>query len=91
MNEFDIGMQTVSHLPMWLDVFIGIVAALGGWEAIKYLLSLRANRRKDKAEAAQGGSPRRAERRRPTAEGTRAAQRHRGNDEAAIRRIETTL
>ena len=54
MNEFEIGMQTASHLPMWLDVFIGIVAALGGWEAIKYLLSLRANRRKDKAEAAQG-------------------------------------
>lgn len=53
MNEFDIGMQTASHLPMWLDVFIGIAAALGGWEAIKYLLSLRANRRKDKAEAGQ--------------------------------------
>lgn len=40
-------------MPMWVNVFIGIVAALGGWEAIKYLLSLRANRRKDKAEAQQ--------------------------------------
>lgn len=54
MNEIEIGMQTASRLPMWLDVFIGIVTALGGWEAIKYLLSLRANRRKDKAAAAQG-------------------------------------
>lgn len=47
-------MEEMNALPMWLNVFLGIAAALGGWEAIKYLLSLRANRRKDKAEAAQG-------------------------------------
>ena len=47
-------MEEMNALPMWLNVFIGIAAALGGWEAIKYLLNLRANRRKDKAEAAQG-------------------------------------
>lgn len=46
-------METMNQLPMWVNVFIGIAAALGGWEAIKYLLSLRANRRKDKAEAKQ--------------------------------------
>lgn len=40
-------------MPMWVNVFIGIAAALGGWEAIKYVISLRANRRKDKAEAGQ--------------------------------------
>ena len=58
MDEFEIGMQTASHIPMWLQMAVamagGMVTALGGWEAIKYLLSLRANRRKDKAEAAQG-------------------------------------
>lgn len=37
-------MEEMNALPMWVNVFIGIVAALGGWEAIKYLLSLRANR-----------------------------------------------
>ena len=42
-----------STMPMWVNVFVGIVAALGGWEAIKYLLSLRANRRKNKAEASE--------------------------------------
>ena len=47
-------MEEMNALPMWLNVFIGIAAALGGWEAIKYLLNRRANRRKDKAEAAQG-------------------------------------
>lgn len=41
----------ITTLPMWVNVFLGIVAALGGWEAIKYVLSLRANRRKDKAAA----------------------------------------
>lgn len=40
-------------LPMWLNIFLAIVAGLGGWEAIKYLISLGANRRKDKAEAQQ--------------------------------------
>ena len=58
MDEIEIGMQTASHIPMWLQMAVamagGMVTALGGWEAIKYLLSLRANRRKDKAEAAQG-------------------------------------
>lgn len=47
-------METVRTMPLWVDVFIAIVAALGGWEAIKYLISLGANRRKDKAEATQG-------------------------------------
>ena len=47
-------MEGTMTMPMWVNVFIGIVAALGGLEFIKYLLSLRANRRKDKAEAAQG-------------------------------------
>lgn len=51
--EEEITMTAASTLPMWLNVFIGIVAAVGGWEAIKYLLSLRANRRKDKAQAKQ--------------------------------------
>ena len=46
-------MEGMNMLPMWVEVFIGIATALGGWEAIKYLLSLRANRRKDKAEAVQ--------------------------------------
>ena len=40
-----------SNIPMWLNVAIGIATALGGWEAIKYLLSLRHHRKKDKAEA----------------------------------------
>ena len=57
MDEFEIGMQTASHIPMWLQMAVGMaggmITALGGWEAIKYLLSLRANRRKDKAEAGQ--------------------------------------
>ena len=43
----------MTSMPMWVNVFIGIVVALGGWEAIKYLLSLRANRRRDKAQAKQ--------------------------------------
>ena len=46
-------MEETMMMPMWVNVFIGIVAALGGWEAIKYILSLRANRRKEKAEAGQ--------------------------------------
>lgn len=46
-------MEAMNNLPMWLNVFLGIVAALGGWEGFKYLLSLRANRRKNKAEAGQ--------------------------------------
>lgn len=51
MEEFEVGIEAAKQMPMWVNVFIGIVAALGGWEAIKYLISLRANRRKDKAEA----------------------------------------
>ena len=51
MEEFEVGMEAAKQMPMWVNVFIGIVAALGGWEAIKYLISLRANRKKDKAEA----------------------------------------
>lgn len=47
----EIGMEAAKTMPVWLDMFLAIVAALGGWEAVKYLLSLRANRRKDKAEA----------------------------------------
>ena len=46
-------MEEMQTLPMWVNVFIGIAAALGGWEAIKYLISLRANRRKDSAQAKQ--------------------------------------
>ena len=46
-------MEGTMTMPMWVNVFIGIVAGLGGLEFIKYLLSLRANRRKDKAEAKQ--------------------------------------
>lgn len=40
-------------IPMWVNVFVGVVGALGGWEATRYILSLRANRRKDKAEACE--------------------------------------
>ena len=46
-------MEEMQTMPMWVNVFIGIAAALGGFELIKYLLSLRANRRKDKAQAKQ--------------------------------------
>lgn len=53
MDEFEIGMQTASRIPMWLQMAGAMATALGGWEAIKYLISLRANRRKDKAEAGQ--------------------------------------
>ena len=47
----EIGMEAAKTMPVWLDMFLAIIAALGGWEAVKYLMSLRANRRKDKAEA----------------------------------------
>ena len=40
MDEIEIGMQTASHIPMWLQMAVamagGMVTALGGWEAIKY-------------------------------------------------------
>lgn len=49
----ELGMEAVNSMPLWVNVFLAIVAGLGGWEAIKYLISLGANRRKDKAEAAQ--------------------------------------
>lgn len=51
MEDFDTAVQAANQIPMWVNVFIGIVTALGGWEAIKYLISLRSNKRKDKAEA----------------------------------------
>ncbi len=40
-------------MPLWINVALAILAALGGLELVKYLISLRANRRKDKAQAAQ--------------------------------------
>lgn len=40
-------------MPLWINVALAIIAALGGLELVKYLISLRANRRKDKAQAAQ--------------------------------------
>ena len=45
--------MVTSSIPEWLNVTIGFIAALGGLELFKYLISLRANRRKDKAQAAQ--------------------------------------
>ena len=40
-------------MPLWINVALAVLAALGGLELVKYLISLRANRRKDKAQAAQ--------------------------------------
>ena len=34
-----------------LEVFAAVTTALGGWEAIKYLLNRKTNRRKEEAEA----------------------------------------
>ena len=45
--------MVTSSIPEWLNVTIGFITALGGLELVKYLISLRANRRKDKAQAAQ--------------------------------------
>lgn len=53
MTMEELGMEAVNTMPLWVNVFLAIVAGLGGWEAIKYLISLGANRRKDKAEAQQ--------------------------------------
>lgn len=44
-------MEELSKMPIWLDMFIGVIAAIGGLEGLKYLLSLRAHRDKDNAEA----------------------------------------
>ena len=52
MEEF--GMQA-GQMPMWVNVFIGIAAALGGLEFIKWIVGLivnwNANRKKETAEA----------------------------------------
>ena len=45
--------ETMITMPMWLNMALAVLTALGGIELVKYLLSLRANRRKDKAEAGQ--------------------------------------
>ncbi|MCR4564548.1 MAG: hypothetical protein K5651_00490 [Bacteroidales bacterium] len=48
----EIGMEIASQtMPMWFNVFIGIAAALGGLEFIKWVASLDIWRRKGKAEA----------------------------------------
>jgi hypothetical protein len=50
----ELGMQA-GQMPMWVNVFIGIAAALGGFEFIKWIVGLivnwRARRRKESAEA----------------------------------------
>lgn len=50
----ELGMQA-GQMPMWVNVFIGIAAALGGFEFIKWIVGLivnwRAHRRKESAEA----------------------------------------
>ena len=46
-------IEAATHLPIWVHVALGFLAALGGFEFIKYLLSLRHHRKKDKAEAAE--------------------------------------
>lgn len=42
-------------MPTWFQMFLALLAAIGttygGFELVKYLLSLRANRRKDNADA----------------------------------------
>ena len=45
--------ETMTTMPMWMNMALAVLTALGGIELVKYLLSLRANRRKDKAEAKQ--------------------------------------
>lgn len=50
----ELGMQA-GQMPMWVNVFIGIAAALGGFEFIEWIVGLivnwRARRRKESAEA----------------------------------------
>lgn len=40
-------------MSLWINVALAIVTALGGLELLKYLISLRAHRRKDSAQAKQ--------------------------------------
>lgn len=49
----EIALDAAGKMPLWLNMFLAIIAAFGGLELVKYLFSLRANRRKDTAEAQQ--------------------------------------
>lgn len=51
MEDLDLGMQAAGQMPMWVNVFIGIVAALGGFEFFKWIASLDIWRKKGKSEA----------------------------------------
>lgn len=57
MQDFEIVTEAASKMPIWLNVFIGILAALGGFEFIKWVVGLivnwRAHRRKNSAEATE--------------------------------------
>lgn len=50
MQEFEIVNEAASKMPIWLDVFLGILAALGGLEFVKWIASLDIWRKKGKAE-----------------------------------------
>ena len=51
MEEIDVVQAAQSALPMWLNVFLGIVGAVGGLEFVKWIASLDIWRKKGKAEA----------------------------------------
>ena len=51
MEEIDVVQAAQSALPMWLNVFLGIVGAVGGLEFVKWIASFDIWRKKGKAEA----------------------------------------
>ena len=54
MEELEFATEVAqSTMPLWLNIAIAIAGTFGGLELIKWLFSLRANRRKDTAQADQ--------------------------------------
>lgn len=45
--------ETITTMPTWLNMTLAIATAFGGIEFVKWLVSLGAHRRKDKAQAKQ--------------------------------------
>lgn len=47
LNFIQKNMEAVSVI----EIIVGVVGTMGGWEAIKYLLNRKTNKRKEEAEA----------------------------------------
>lgn len=49
-------MEEVQVMPMFWQIFLALVSAFGGYELLKYLINLKSNRKKEKAEAGKSQS-----------------------------------